>query len=129
MVKRDQEVTNVVEIAKPPSINPESNLVKIFNITGHKTAATGSTSATPVHTPPPDAPSATQNSSGTTATSTNSGTSLIAPVQGGLASSLGTASLASSGLIKPSKAKKKRTKVFYLEYQRLSFSLAECVGK
>lgn len=114
LVKKGQETSNPVKAAMPPSINPESTLVKIFNITGHKTA-TSSASATPVHTPPPDATAATHsnpNSSTTTAASTSSGTSLIAPVQGGLASSLGTASLASSGLIKPSKAKKKKTKVF-----------------
>ena len=112
IVKQDQEVTDPVLAAMPPSINPESNIVKILNISRNKTTS-GSTTATPVHTPPSDAPTTTQlpSSSGTTTTTTNTGSNFIAPVQGGLASSLGTASLASSGLIKPSKAKKKKTKV------------------
>ena len=98
----------------PPSINPESNIVKILNISRSKITP-GSTTATPVHTPPSDASTTTQlpsSSSSTTTTTANTGSNFIAPVQGGLASSLGTASLASSGLIKPSKAKKKKTKVF-----------------
>ena len=111
MVKQDQEVTDPVIAAMPPSVNPESNITKIFNISRQKVNP-GSTTATPVHTPPPDTPTSTQlSNNGGTSTSTSTCSNFIAPVQGGLASSLGTASLASSGLIKPSKAKKKKTKV------------------
>jgi len=111
LVKQDQEVLDPVMTTTYPSINPESNLVKILNISKNKMAST-STTTTAASTPPPDTPTTTQlpgSSSGTT-TTTSTGSSFVAPVQGGLASSLGTASLASSGLIKPLKAKKKKTK-------------------
>ena len=107
-MKQDQEITDPVQAVMPPSINPETSLMKIFSLTGHR-ASTSSTTATPGHTPP-----GTPNTvpTGSTSATTGTGTSLISPAQGGLASSLGTASLASSGLIKPSKTKKKKTKVY-----------------
>ncbi|XP_065057077.1 transcription initiation protein SPT3 homolog [Rhopilema esculentum] len=114
IVKQDQEVTDPVKAAMPPSINPETNLMKIFSIAGQKSLST-SAAPTPGHTPPgtPTAAQANSGNSTNNASSTGTGTSLIAPAQGSLASSLGTASLASSGLIKPSKTKKKKTKFGY----------------
>ncbi len=107
LVKQDQERTDLVSAYTPPFVNPRANLNKTSTInTTLKTTAISS--ATPNHTPPA---TPTSLSSGSTTSFTASGSSLIAPSQGGLASSLGTASLASSGLIKPSKAKKKKTKV------------------
>ena len=88
----------------PPSLNPQTDLMKAFNATPRP--ATSSTTGTSGHTPPGTPSNSTSNST--------SATSLILPAQGGLASSLGTASLASSGLIKPPKAKKKKTKVKFL---------------
>lgn len=106
LVKQDQERSDLTSIFVPPSINPRTNLTSTLSASTLKSAS--STTATPNHTPPAT-PNTLQSGSSTSFT----GPSLIAPSQGGLASSLGTASLASSGLIKPSKAKKKKTKHGY----------------
>ena len=91
----------------PVSINKLSELAK--NSSSKQPQIPKGALPTPTHSPPttPNAPPSSSNGSSTT--------SLTSPVSGGLASSLGTAYLASSlsGLVKPQKAKKKRLKVTF----------------
>eukprot|EP00794_Sanderia_malayensis_P000383 gene383-1016_t len=108
LVKQDQERTNIVSSCMPSFVNPRTTSPSKAPSLSTTLKSTAISSVTPSHTPPAT-PTSSQPSS-TTSLSTTGGSSLIAPSQGGLASSLGTASLALSGLIKPSKAKKKRTK-------------------
>ncbi|XP_057306578.1 transcription initiation protein SPT3 homolog [Hydractinia symbiolongicarpus] len=104
LVKEDQERTNVLSTITPVSINPLSEIAK--SSTAKQPIIPKGALPTPAHSPPgtPITPSNTNAQS----TSVN----LTAPIHGGLASSLGTASLASSlsGLVKPQKTKKKKMK-------------------
>ena len=119
LVKADQERTDNISANIPISINPLSehaqNSLKQLNIP--KGAL-----PTPTHSPPTTPTGQTNNSNNINNNNNNNNnnnsrtqvgsTSLRAPIQGGLASSLGTASLASSlsGLSKQPKTKKKKTK-------------------
>lgn len=104
-MKEDQERTNVLSTITPVSINPLSEIAK--SSTAKQPIIPKGALPTPAHSPPgtPITPSNT-NAQNTTV-------NLTAPIHGGLASSLGTASLASSlsGLVKPQKTKKKKMKV------------------
>ena len=107
LVKVDQERTDNISANIPLSVNPLSehaqNSQKHFGVGG------GGALPTPAHSPPTTPNPQTNNNN----TRTQSASSTIRPpIQGGLASSLGTASLASSlsGLVKQPKAKKKKTK-------------------
>ncbi|XP_066929988.1 transcription initiation protein SPT3 homolog [Clytia hemisphaerica] len=104
LVKEDQERTNPSQVNMPVSINRLSELAK--NSSSKQPQIPKGALPTPTHSPPttPNAQPSSTNGSSTT--------SLTSPVSGGLASSLGTAYLASSlsGLVKPQKAKKKRLK-------------------
>lgn len=104
LVKEDQERTDIVSSNKPVSINPLSEIAKSSSV--KQPQIPKGALPTPTHSPP-GTPTAQPNS-----TTQSNSTSLTAPIQGGLASSLGTASLASSlsGLVKPPKSKKKKQK-------------------
>lgn len=104
LVKEDQERTDPASVNMPVSMNQQSELAKSSN--PKQPQIPKGALPTPTHSPP-STPNTTPSS---TQTSTNT-TSLTSPV-GGLASSLGTAYLASSlsGLVKPQKTKKKKMK-------------------
>jgi len=106
LVKEDQERTNPITINMPVSMNQLSEMAK--NSSQKQPQIPKGALPTPTHSPP-NTPSSQQGST----SAAGSGTNLTSPVTGGLASSLGTAYLASSlsGLVKPQKAKKKKTKV------------------
>ena len=108
LVKEDQERTNPISINMPVSLNQLSEMAK--NSDTKQPQIPKGALPTPTHSPP-NTPGGQQGSS--SSSSAGSGTNLTSPVTGGLASSLGTAYLASSlsGLVKPPKAKKKKTKV------------------
>ena len=107
LVKEDQERTKPSSINMPVSINQLSEIAKLSGSKQPQIPKGGL--PTPAHSPPstPNTQPASSTSSG------NSTISLTSPVTGGLASSLGTAYLASSlsGLVKPQKSKKKKMKV------------------
>ena len=105
LVKEDQERINPSFVNMPSSINQLSEMAKISGSKQPQIPKGGL--PTPAHSPPTTPNTQQPTTSGT------STTSLTSPVTGGLASSLGTAYLASSlsGLVKPQKSKKKKMKV------------------
>jgi len=103
LVKEDQERTIPFHVNMPVSINQQSEVAKS---SGQKQPPISKGALpTPTHSPP-TTPSSQSN------TPSSSASNLTSPVHGGLASSLGTAYLASSlsGLVKPQKSKKKKMK-------------------
>ena len=104
LVKADQERTDPASVNMHVSMNQQSELAK--STASKQPQIPKGALPTPTHSPP-----TTPSSQSSTQLNTNT-TSLTSPV-GGLASSLGTAYLASSlsGLVKPQKSKKKKSKV------------------
>ena len=106
LVKEDQEGSGARFLNTSVSINQQTEAAKIGNSSNQPQIPKGAL-PTPTHSPP-----GTPISQPTTSSTSSNTSSLTSPVHGGLASSLGTAYLASSlsGLKQP-KAKKKKTKV------------------
>jgi len=103
IIKEDQDRIDTSTTNIPVSTNPLSAMAKTTS--SKQPVIPRGALPTPTHSPP--------NTPVSTVTPTNQqNTSIVPPTQGGLASSLGTASLASSlsGLVKPTKSKKKKTK-------------------
>ena len=107
-MKEDQERTDTMSSNMLVSLNPLSEIAKTSSLKQPRIPK--GALPTPTHSPP--GTPTTQINANTTSTSSN----LTAPVHGGLASSLGTASLASSlsGLVKAPKTKKKKMKVIFV---------------